>query len=82
MLTATRAVNHRRAVAALAAACISLGVASPALAADTVGDTQAEFGHTLVATQPKIGDTPGDFGKDVSVPQPKVGDTPPTSASP
>ena len=75
MFTAPRTVNRRRAAAALAAACLSLS-ATPALAADTVGDTQAEFGKTLVASQPRIGDTPADFGEDVSVPQPRIGDTP------
>lgn len=76
MFTANRTVNRRRAVAALAGACIAFGAASPALAADTVGDTQAEFGRTVVASQPTAGDTPADFGKDVTVPQPRVGDTP------
>ncbi len=76
MFTAIRTVNRRRTVAALAGACIAFGAASPAHAADTVGDTQAEFGKTVVASQPKAGDTPAEFGKDVTVPQPKAGDTP------
>jgi hypothetical protein len=69
MFTAIRTVNRRRTVAALAGACIAFGAASPAHAADTVGDTQAEFGKTVVAPQPKAGDTPAEFGKDVTVPQ-------------
>ena len=76
MFTAIRTANRRRAVAALAGACIAFGAASPALAADTVGDTQAEFGETVVASEPKVGDTPAEFGQDVTVPQPRVGDTP------
>ena len=54
--------GRRRAAAALAAACLSLS-ATPALAADTVGDTQAEFGKHVSVQQPRIGDTPAEFGE-------------------
>ena len=67
MFTAPRTVNRRRAAAALAAACLSLS-ATPALAADTVGDTQAEFGKHVSVQQPRIGDTPAEFGKSVATP--------------
>ena len=76
MFTAIRTANRRHAVAALAGACIAFGAASPAPAADTVGDTQAEFGRAVVSSQPRAGDTPAEFGKDVTVPQPRAGDTP------